>query len=159
MSYSSQFGYTNVTESTHLVTPIVINPLTDYALKVDEPTQVVMENKTTPLNQTEVLSYMCSDVKKVSTVCDIQRPSTVTTGVQYVIKLDAVLKTTSSTDAAFEVDEPVVAYLTIRHQKSGNVSNAMVGDVVERLLGSCRKADGSWRFGELMRSALKPTND
>lgn len=57
------------------------------------------------------------------------------------------------------MDEPVVAYLTIRHQKSGNVTPAIIADVVSRVIGACMRTNGTWRFDDLMRSALSPIND
>lgn len=159
MSYTSSFGFTNNDASTKLVTPKKIGVMDNYALKQDEPTQVVLDNKTCKLDMPESLTFMCTDLKKVSTVNEVQHPSSVTSGVQYVIKLDEILTTTSTTDATYRVDEPVVAYLTIRHQKSGNVTPDLIGTIVERLLGACRKEYGTWRFNELMRSALKPTEN
>lgn len=159
MSLSSSFGFTNKTTSSKPVTPVQLDVTSNYALKADEATQVTLDNKTCPLDQGEILNYMCTDLKKVSTVADIQHPTEVTTGVQYVIKLDEVLTTTSDTDSEYRTDEPVVVYLTVRHQKSGNVTNALIGQAVERLIGACRRADGSWRFDDLMRSALKPTTN
>lgn len=157
MSKVSKFGFSNTTASTQVETPIAVGVLTNYALKQDEPTVVDLDNKTCPFDQGELLSYKCQDVKKVSTVQDILFPAPVATGVQYVIKLEEILSTTDGTDANYRVDEPIVAYLTIRHPKSGNINGALVGTVVDRLMGACRKADGSWRFDDLMRSSLKPT--
>lgn len=157
MSYTSSFGYTNSTASQHPVTPKNIKVTTNYALKADEPTEVVLDNKTCPLDKPEALSFMCTDLKKVSTRNEIQHPTANTSGVQYVVKLDEVLSTTSDTDAGYRTDEPVVMYLTVRHQKSGNVTAALLADVFCRLIGALQKEDGTWRFDELMRSALKPT--
>lgn len=157
MSLTSSFGYQNKTASTHQVTPVALSVVENYALVKDEPTDVTVTNKTCALDRAEVLSYMCTDLKQVTTAAEIRNPAPVRTGVQYTVKLDEVLTTTSTTDANYRVDEPVVAYLTIRHPKSGNITDALVGEVVTRLIGACQKADGTWRFGDLMRSALKPT--
>lgn len=159
MALTSSFGFTNNAASTKPMTPTNLKVVDVYALKADEPTQVTLDNKTCPLDKGEVLNYMCTDLKRVSTAVDIQHPAEVTTGVQYVIKLDEVLTTTSDSDSEYRVDEPVVAYLTIRHQKSGNITNDLIGQVVTRLIGACRREDGSWRFDDLMRSALKPTSN
>lgn len=158
MALTSKFGFTNVTESTHSVTPTDVKPVTCYARIEDEPTSCMMSNKTTSLDQGEILSYRCQPVAKVSTALTNQHPSLVPAGVQYVIKLDELLRTTDSS-GNIVCDEPVVAYLTIRHQASGNISSDLVAQVVERLIGACRHVDGTWRFNELMRSALAPTED
>ena len=157
MSYTTTFSGTNVTASTKPVTPTSVGPVTNYAVLSDEPTQVVTDNKTCPLSKGEKITYMYSDLKKVSTTLDIQNPAPVQTGVQYVVKIEAIATTTSTTDATYRVDEPVVAYLTVRHQKSGNITNDMVAQLVNRMLGAARTEAGEWRFNDLMRGSLRPT--
>lgn len=156
---TSTFGFTNKQAATKSVTPIKLGVLDNYALIKDEPTDVTLTNKTCKLDQAEVLSYMCTDLKSVTTAAEIRNPAPVRTGVQYTVKLDEVLTTTSDSDANYRVDEPVVAYLVVRHPKSGNITDALVGEVVTRLVGACVREDGSWRFDDLMRSALKPTEN
>lgn len=159
MSYTSSFGFSNNTESTHPVKPVDLQVTDNYALTMDEPTKVAMSNKTCALDKAEVLSYGCQEIKNVNTSVDILNPSAVQKGIQYTVKLEEVLTTTSDTDSNYRIDEPVVASLTIRHQKSGNISNALISQVVTRLIGACMREDGTWRFDDLMRSALKPTVD
>lgn len=153
----SKFGFTNVTPSVNKVTPVTLDVTSQYSLQKDEPSEVVLGNITCPIDQGELVSFKCSTVKSVSSTQDILYPSQVSTGIQYVIKLEEIVSTTSDTDPSFRVDQPLVAYLTIRHQKSGIITPEMIGTVVTRLLGACQKSDGTWRFGDLMRSALRPT--
>lgn len=156
MALTSKFGFTNVTPSSKTITPITLNVVDSYAPITDEPTEVVLTNTTCPVDQGELVSYKASKVAKVSTTQDIRNPDKVTTGVQYVVKVEEILSTTSDTDPTFRVDTPIVAYLTIRHNNSSLVTDAVIGQVVNRLLGASMKADGTYRFGDLMRSALKP---
>lgn len=159
MAITSSFGFTNKTNSTHTVTPVDIKVNTNYALVEDEPTSCVLSNKTCPIDQGELVSYKSQTVNKVSTAQDVLYPPQVQTGVQYVVKVEELLSTTSSTDPAFRVDLPIVAYLTIRHTKNGQITDDIIAEVVNRLIGACRKTDGSWRFSDLMRSALHPESD
>lgn len=159
MALTTKFGYTNndnVATGKEVV-PKKISMTSDYALTEDEPTSCVMSNTTCPIDQGELVSYKCQTVKSVSTAQDILYPGQVGVGVQYVIKVEDILTTTSSTDASFRVDDPIVAYLTIRHTKSGFITADHIAQVVCRLIGACRTPDGNWRFNDLMRSALKPT--
>lgn len=156
MSLTSNFAFQNKDAMTATITPVDLKPVTNYAKVEDEPTSCVLTNKTTPLDQGETLAYRCQPVSKVSTSLVIQNPSKVTNGIQYVIKLDEILRTTNDAGEII-CDEPVVAYLTIRHQASGNITNALIGTVVTRLLGACMREDGTFRFDDLMRSALVPT--
>lgn len=162
MALTSKFGYQNTTASSSTITPVDLKITKNYdpvKNKDVSDTEVRLSNMTAPLDQEELLTYMCVDLKNVTTAAKVRYPAPVTTGVQYTIKLDEVLTTTSDTDAAYRVDEPVVAYLVIRHPKSGNITNNLIGEVVTRLCGACRHADGSWRFDELMRACLQPTED
>lgn len=152
----SEYGFTNVGACTFNITPVDLAPVSNYAKITDEPTVAVMSNKTTPLDQGELLTYRCNDVDHVSTSQSIQNPAPVRNGVQYVVKLEEILRTTTD-DGTIVCDEPVVAYLTIRHQKSGNITSALVEQIVKRLLGACYYENGTARFDDLMRSALVPT--
>lgn len=158
MSMSSSFGYSNKTAMSNTVTPINIGPVTNYAKTEDTATSCSLSNKTCALDQMEKLSYQCTQIGNVSTKNTIQHPSPVREGVQYIVRLDEVLRTVDSA-GSIVCDEPVVAYLTIRHQASGNISNALVTEVVTRLLGACMRADGTYRFDDLMRSALVPVQN
>lgn len=157
MAITTTFGFSNKTAGTKPVTPTNLEVLTKYALTVDEPNQATLSNITCPSDQAELISYKCQALKSVSTSQENLYPPTVKTGVQYVIKLEELASTKSDTDPTFRVDNPVVAYLTIRHSKSSYITDAMIGEVVNRLLGACQKSDGTWRFGDLMRNSLKPT--
>lgn len=159
MSKVSTFAYTNKTANAVKVTPIDVQPVTNYARIEDEATVCVLSNKTAPLDQGELIVYRANDLDRVSSTQKIQNPSPVQNGVQYVIKLEDILRTTDSTSGAILMDEPIVAYLTIRHQKSGNVTPAIVAEVVSRVIGACMRTDGTWRFDDLMRSALAPINN
>lgn len=159
MAITTNFGFTNTTASTKTVAPVDVKMKSNYALVEDEPSSCVMSNKTCPIDQGELVSYKCQTVKNVSTAQDVLYPAKVQTGIQYVIKVEDLLSVTSDTDPNFRTDLPIIAYLTIRHTKNGAITDDVVAQVVSRLLGACRKADGSWRFGDLMRSALKPEID
>lgn len=158
MANTSQFAFTNVTAATTAITPIALFGATDgtnsYGKTVDEPTVVVRSNTTCPLDQGELLTTRYNDLAKVSTSQSIQNPLPIKDGCQYVIKLEEILRTTN---AAGDIvgDEPVIAYLTIRHQKSGNITSSIVDSVVKRLLGACyASTDGTPYWNDYMRSFL-----
>lgn len=159
MANTTTFPYVNGTVSTKTIAPRELGVVTNYALIADEPTKVVFNNKTCPLDRPEFLAYKCQNIGKVNTSIPVQYPSKVTAGIQYSVTLEEVLTTTSSTDASYRVDEPLVITIGIRHQKSSNITDTLVQEAFERALGALRKADGTYRFKEMMRSALKPTVD
>lgn len=158
---TSNFNFTNVGDFTDKITPVHISPLANYAKVGDEPTYCVLSNRTASLDQGELLTYRANDIKKISTTQVIQNPLPIRNGIQYVIKLEEILRTK---DAAGNIvgDEPIVAYLTIRHQKSGNISSDIIDTVVRRLFGACYLDGGTAvipRWNDLMRSSLVPTAD
>jgi hypothetical protein len=57
------------------------------------------------------------------------------------------------------VDEPIVIQTLIRHPRSGNFTNAVVAEAFIRHISQFVKADGTWRFDDLMRGAERPVVD
>lgn len=158
MAKTSAFGFTNVTANAVKVTPIDLKVVTNYARIEDEAEVCVLSNKTAPLDQGELVTFRANDLDKVSSSQVIQNPTPVRNGIQYVIKVEEILRTTDSVTGVV-VDEPVIAYLTIRHQKSGNVTPAHVADITSRCIGACMRTNGTWRFDDLMRTAVVPIAD
>jgi hypothetical protein len=160
MSKVSSFGFTNTTDSTTVtVVPKLLGLTTNYAVATESADEARLNNKTCPIDQEEIVSFRSRNIQKVDTDLNIQYPSPVKKGIQYQIMIEDTLSTTDTADASFRVDEPIVAQLTIRHPKSGNISNTEVVNVVKRLLSACIKTDGTWRFDDLMRQAEKPVVD
>lgn len=159
MALSSSFGFSNTTESTNSVKLFKLDVTSNYALVEDEPTKCMETNVTTPVDQPENVSFGCTEIANVASSIKNLYPPKVKGGVQYQVKIEELLSTTSSDDAAFRVDEPIVAYLTIRHPKSSNITTQNIEVVVRRLLSAFYKADGTTRIDDLMRSALKPTTN
>lgn len=155
---SSSFAYSNKTDSTTTIKPVNIGIVSNYAKVVDEPSLVQMSNKTCPLDQGELVSYRCNDIDKVTSTQKVQNPSKVRNGVQYVVKCEEILRTTDA-DGKIICDEPVIAYVTIKHQKSGNITATLVEEVFRRVVGAMYKSDGTSRIADLMRNAIVPTTD
>lgn len=159
MAITTSFGYTNNTAHTKVITPVNVGVTTNYALIKEEPSEVALSNVTSPMDQAEIISYKASKVAKVSTSMDVVYPAANSTGVQYVIKVEDVLRISSDTDPSFKEDLPIVAYLTVRHVKSSAITDTIIGQVANRLFGASIKADGTFRFGDLARNSLKPKAD
>lgn len=158
MSNTSSFSFSNTSAATFTITPVEIGEKSNYAEIADDPTKHVRSNATATLDQGELLTIGCQPIKKVATDQTIQHPYPVKEGVQYIVKLDEILRTVNSAGDIVG-DEPIVAYLVVRHQRSGQITNTLVDTVVKRLLGACYKSDGTPRWGDWMRSALEPTAD
>jgi len=159
MSKTSQFGFTNTTAGSHDVTQVALGLTTNYAVSTESADVAVLNNKTAPIDTEEIVTFRSRDIQQVNTNLNIQFPSPVRKGIQYQVMVEDTLSTTDSVDADFRVDEPIVAQLTIRHPKSGNITNALVGQVFTRLISAVMKSDGTWRFEDLMRQAERPVVD
>lgn len=159
MSKVSAFGFTNTTAGSNTVTPLALGLTTNYAVKTDKSDEAALNNKTAPIDIEEIVTYRSRDIATVNTSLNIQYPSPVKSGIQYQVQVEDTLSTTDTADADFRVDEPIVMSLTVRHPKSGNISNTQVGTVFLRLISSLMKTDGTWRFDDLMRSAERPVSD
>lgn len=160
MALQSSFGFTNTTpSSTRVVNTYDLGLLDNYALTADEPTECMLKNTTTPLDVEETVAFRCKNIDRVNTTLISQYPSKVRTGIQYQVQLEAMLSTTDSTNADFRVDEPIVAQITVRHQKSGNITAAHVEQLLGRAISALMKNSGAYRVNDMMRSALKPTQN
>jgi hypothetical protein len=157
MSFSS-FGFTNKDVSDKTIAPNDLKLVGSYARVEDEADVCVLSNKTAPLDQGELITFRANTLDKVSTSQTVQYPTAVRNGVQYVIKAEEILRTVDDSGNIVS-DEPVVAYLTIRHQCSTHITADLVNQVVLRVLGACYKEDGTNRFDDLMRSALVPVEN
>jgi hypothetical protein len=156
MARTSTFGFTNTSVSTNEVAAVALGLVDNYAVATDTADTAVLNNKTAPVDLEEIVTFRSRDIARVDNSLNIQYPSPVQKGIQYQVMVEDTLSTTDSEDASFRVDEPICAQLTIRHPKSGNITNDIVAAVVTRLLSTCIRADGSWRFDDMMRSAEKP---
>lgn len=159
MAKVSAFGFTNKTAGSNTVTPLALGLTTNYAVETDRDNTAVLNNKTAPVDIEEKVSYRTRNIKTINTSLNIQYPSKVKGGIQYQVMVEDTLSTTDTTDPNFRVDEPIVVQLTIRHPKSGNINNAVIGEAFTRLVSCLMKTDGSWRFDDLMRSAERPVTD
>lgn len=159
MSKVSVFGFTNTSDNTHNITPKALGLTSNYALMTEDANNCVLNNKTAPIDAEEVITFRSRDIAQVNTSLNIQYPSPVKRGIQYQAQVEAVLTTTDTADASFRVDEPIVAMLTIRHPKSGNITATHIRAIVDRLEGALMKSDGTSRFSDLMRGAERPVVD
>jgi hypothetical protein len=159
MAKVSAFGFTNTTDSTHTVTPKLLGLTSNYAVTDQDANEATLSNKTAPIDTEEKITFRSRSIQNVNNDLNIQYPSPIKSGIQYQVMVEDTLSTTDSTDSSFRVDEPIVAQLTIRHPKSGNITGDLVAVIVTRLLSSLIKADGTWRFDDLMRQAERPVID
>lgn len=162
MALVSNFGYTNKSAAEMAApTATVIDFKNDYALVEDEPTQCVLANKTSPLDQGEKISFGCRELPSITSSVKNNYPGRVTNGVQYQIKLEELLSITDSQDSTFREDVPIVMSLTVRHPMVGAINGTTINDVMMRLFSAMYYTENGVqksRWDAIMRSALKPND-
>jgi len=159
MSKSSSFGFTNSTAGSHEVTPLALGITSNYALVRDNADVVDLSNKTAPIDQEEMITYRSREIDKVQVNIPVNHPAPVKKGIEYGIKLEEILSTTDSDDSTYRLDDPIKCTVTFQHNRSGYITNEVMGTVFLRAISALMRADGTWRFDDLMRSAERPTAD
>jgi len=158
MAKTSSFGYTNKSDVERTRPEYLMGLVQNYALVTEDPDQVVVDNTLAPLDQQELITYQSRTLPRINSGVVNNFPATTTAGVQYVVKVEELLSTVDS-DSGVRVDEPITMYVVVKHPRSGNITSDIVTEVWKRLNGALMKSDGTYRWAELMRSALKPVED
>lgn len=157
-SLTSKFTFTNTTAGDTVAT-VAVGMLTNYAKTSDEPTEAVLTNKTATIDQPELVTYRSRKIDRVATYNTISYPCRVTEGVEYGVRLDEVLRNKDA-NGTILYDDPIVASITFKHQRSAYVTPEVMTQVLTRLLGALYdETTNSFRFGDLMRQALVPTEN
>jgi hypothetical protein len=131
---------------------------TNYAVVTDEPQEVLLDNRTAPLDQQELISFRFRKIGSVNSELNIQNPSPVKAGVQYAVQIEETVREQLGDNTY--VDHPVVMYLTVRHHLSGAITASVLQETFERLLSALRReSDNSYRFEDLVRGALRPISN
>lgn len=155
---TSTFGYTNTSTSTRSYDDYQIGIITNYGLKEDEPTRVILDNRDAPIDQAELITYQGQRLKNVSNGCNNNYPPVPgdIPGISYVVKVEELLSTVDS-ETGMRVDEPITMYITVKHPISGNFTSTQITEVFNRLKGALMNDDGTYKWSDLMRHCFKPT--
>jgi hypothetical protein len=154
-------NYTNETARTAQINCFDLGLVSNYAVIVDEPSQVVLDNTTATLDQQELISRRRRTVGKVNTDLNIQYPAKNTTGVSYAYQIEETV--VESDETMGRQDHPVKIYLTVVHDRSAVITNDVLDKALKRLLSSLpfTVEDGKVVFLLLntARGALRPMSD
>jgi len=157
MALETTFGFTNTGSASN---PISLK--SNYALLLEDPGHVALENKTCPIDQPEQVTIRGMFTKNASSELSY-KPKTSVAGPeaysQFQVKLDDVATTRDTTTGEVVEENIVTAYLVVRVARSGNLSDSMVRTMVDRLHNITKTDDGGDRIPSLRRLALRPTED
>lgn len=156
MATTYSWGYTNTTASLVAPTMAKVGEYTNYGRVKDEPNLCVLSNKTSPLDQPETIAYK-GRPEKVS-VTTLANPPKTRDGVYYGVTVRDILREVR--DDGTIIDHPIEVTTAFKHDTSLNWSDSYVLEVLGRSLGSLYdETAASWRFKDMQRLALAPTQD
>lgn len=150
-------NYTNKTHSGFVLRTFQLGLVSNYAVTTDEPNQVVLDNRTSSLDQQELISFRRKKLATVNTDLNIQNPAKVRSGVSYSAQIEETI--VEESEALGRQDHPVKMYLTVIHDLSGAITDDVLDETFQRLVSSLPRQDGIIRFTDLARGALRPLAD
>lgn len=159
MALSANFSFTNNTVASDELRYVDLDPVTDYGLTHDEPDRVSLTNKTAAIDQPELITYQADHVSNINSYVTNPNPPKTGEVMRYGVRIDELLRVTSSDNDDYVVDYPIVMNITVKHAANNLITASMVENVFKRLLGTLVRNDGTYRFDDLMRHSLRPTTD
>lgn len=150
--------YTNRQTITESIQMYDLAIATSYAVIIDEPSQVVLDNRTASLDQQELISFRRRKVAQVNTDLNLQYPPKVKGGVSYAAQSE--LTVVNEDSVLGREDLPSKMYLTLVHTLNGAMTNAILNEQFDRLVSALPRTvvDGKVviDFLALARGALRP---
>lgn len=131
----------------------------DYGIKVNEPNEVQLTNRTTPIDQEEIITFQATTTKKIPLKVRPSYYQATGDNLMYGVRVDNVLRVTSDQNDSVVEDLPIVCNLTIKHPRNRQIREIDVLQCMSRLFSACFKDDGTSRIPDLMKSSLEPAED
>lgn len=157
MAITSGFAFTNATATTHKAVSLLDLDENNYSLpkRVGE-NELRYENLTDGSTLTsEVIRVRTQTGGKVDTVLNVENPTKATSSRIFSVTLEDMLITTDTVDPTYEVDNPIVAKLSIAIPRDKNITASHVNTVINRLLSLFQDTSGSSKVASLMQGGLE----
>jgi hypothetical protein len=159
MALQYSLGYTNKSKTGAVdYSPYVID-IADYTIPAQTDGLSIMRNNTCPADQEEVISYKVVEKQSVDFKHNkLAHPAK--QGAYKAIEVldEVVLRETSTIDDTYMVDYPITVQLSFRFPVHPAVTDLVLAEIAERVLGSLRDSDGTGsRLDNLMRGQTFPT--
>lgn len=154
---SSSLGFTNTKAGT-AITGTDLEITSNYG-QVNAPRpaeETRLMNKTGPVDQKEILSYRNRHIDSINTYNKIYYPARVTSGQEFGIRLDEVLRTEDE-NGFIICDEPIVLSVSFKAPMSNNLTNAVLTTIFKRMMGMIAvDATGNMDWLSLMMGSTNP---
>lgn len=163
---SSSFGYTDTLSATKNVAVPQLSFATDFTVQKDEPSEVVLTNMTSPLDQPETIRFAITPVKDIysGTAVPMAARAAAMNGISLLVQVNDILRTTvegSTCNCLGYYDTPISVHMVIRAGINQYVTTDNVMSVVKRQIASLF-ASGTdvtnARLSALLRGSLKPAD-
>lgn len=154
---SSSLGVTNTTAGT--AAPTVNLQFGSYygMIASEKPGEESrFKNSTGPADAREIISYRTRPINSVNSYNKIYYPARVTSGEEFGIRLDEVLRTKDE-NGFIIADEPIVLSVSFKAPLSNNMTNDVLEEVFQRFLGAIPvDSDGKHDWMQIMTGTTNP---
>lgn len=154
---------TSVSGVTSLSLPMaVLNYGADFKVKVDDPSEAIITNLTSPIDKPERFRYALTDVKDIYKNADIDSNLYAVSkrGISLLCQLTDTWTITDSTDATYESDLPVSGHIVLKIPSNQLLTSTMVKDFIGRLVAGLFATGvvDTTRLQSLLRGSLIPSD-
>lgn len=132
----------------------------DFALKSQTPNEVVLTNKTSPIDAPETMRMSTSRVANIYNNTGIEKAYQTLSkeGASLLIQDNTVLRLVDETTSSSVADLPVSVHIVLKYPKHPEITEVQVTEAAKRLFsGLFYDADNNNRVKELIRGSLKPS--
>lgn len=166
MATTTNFTFTNNTESARQTTTYDLGLLTNYGQQWLQDGSMLYSNVTAPTNQKELIYYKSTSIPTVTNNLKLGKAPSAKGGVHYGIRLESTIVTTSTDQGCGCVtfEDPIVGNLMIRHPNSNYITEDLVVEFLGRMLSALLYKDSTaatpqTRIQSLMRGLLQVTSE
>jgi hypothetical protein len=163
MAKTTSFGYTDTADgtSTRAFTRANLNWPVDFVPLEKSDMKFQGANKTSPLDQLEVIRVQASEISDVykGTTIDPSAYAGSRKGLSIVAQVNDILRVTDAAVPDYQVDLPISCHLVIKVPQSSMITADQVMSVVGRALAALFDSNmiTSARIGNLLRGAMTPS--
>lgn len=162
MARTTSFGYTDSIATPVNQPRIDLSYAADFLVQSESPTQVVLANRTSPLDQLEVITLQYRNVSDIYQSVPSIDPSAYAisrAGRTVTAIVQDVARTVDSGDPTFRQDLPVRATVSLAAPLNSDITNDQLLSVIMRAVSAWfnNLTVTSVRTGELVRGGMKPS--
>lgn len=134
----------------------------DFRLKSQSPTEVVINNLTSPVDRQEKFRFSYSDIANIYSGTDID-PSVYAPskrGYSVLAQLTETFSITDDTVPSYRVDLPISAHIVLKLPANENLTSAMIQTIIARLASGLYETGltTTSRIASLSRGSLIPAD-